>query len=168
LPPDGTVVESASSFENLSFFQGLSTADLKRILANFRCEEYRAGEVFFQQDQSADRLYLLVSGRVEIRFKPYDGEALTVSVIEDGGVFGWSAALGRPSYTSGAVCTADCRCLSIRGRDLRRICEEHPATGVILLERLAEVIAERLTSTHDHVVELLRQGMYSGREVRNR
>jgi len=161
------VPDSPPSLEDIAFFQGLSSADRKRILADFRAEDHRAGEVFFQQDQPADRLYLLVSGRVEIRFKPYDGEALTVSIIEAGGVFGWSAALGRSSYTSGAVCTADGRCLSIRGRDLRRICEDHPATGVILLERLAEVIALRLTSTHDHVMELLRQGVRPGREVRN-
>jgi len=161
------VPDSPPSLEDIAFFQGLSSADRKRILANFRAEDHRAGEVFFQQYQPADRLYLLVSGRVEIRFKPYDGEALTVSIIEAGGVFGWSAALGRSSYTSGAVCTADGRCLSIRGRDLRRICEDHPATGVILLERLAEVIALRLTSTHDHVMDLLRQGVRPVREVRN-
>jgi CRP-like cAMP-binding protein len=161
------VPDSPPSLEDIAFFQGLSSADRKRILASFRAEDHRAGEVFFQQDQPADRLYLLVSGRVEIRFKPYDGEALTVSIIEAGGVFGWSAALGRSSYTSGAVCTADGRCLSIRGPDLRRICEDHPATGVILLERLAEVIALRLTSTHVHVMELLRQGVRPGREVRN-
>ena len=161
------VPDSPPSLEDIPFFQGLSSADRKRILANFRAEDHRAGEVFFQQDQPADRLYLLVSGRVEIRFKPYDGEALTVSIIEAGGVFGWSAALGRSSYTSGAVCTADGRCLSIRGRDLRRICEDHPATGVILLERLSEVIALRLTSTHDHVMDLLRQGVRPVREVRN-
>jgi CRP-like cAMP-binding protein len=131
------VPDSPPSLEEIAFFQGLSSADRKRILANFRAEDHRSGEVFFHQDQPADRLYLLISGRVEIRFKPYDGEALTVSLIEAGGVFGWSAALGRSSYTSGAVCTADGRCLSIRGRDLRRICEDHPATGVILLERLA-------------------------------
>lgn len=161
------LIPNGPSLEDIPFFLGLSSADRKRILANFRAEDRRAGQVFFQQDQPADRLYLLVSGRVEIRFKPDDGEALTVSVIEAGGVFGWSAALGRSSYTSGAVCTADGRCLSIRGRDLRRVCQDHPATGVILLERLAELIALRLTSTHDHVMELLRQGVRPGREVRN-
>jgi len=161
------VVESPISIEDLSFFKGLSAAGGQRVLANFRAEEHRAGDVFFLQDQLADRLYILISGNVEIRFKPYDGEALTVSAIEPGGVFGWSAALGRSSYTSSAVCTADSRCLSIRGRDLRRICEQDPATGVILLERLAEVIALRLTSTHQHVMDLLRQGMHPGREARN-
>ena len=161
------VAESSPSLDELAFFQGLPAADRQRILAGFRSEEHRAGEVLFQQDQPADRLYLLLSGQVEIRFKPYDGEALTVSVIEPEGVFGWSAALGRASYTSGAICTEDGRCLSIRGRELRRICVEHPATGVVLLERLAEVIALRLTSTHEHVMELLRQGMHPEREVRN-
>ena len=161
------MVDSSPSLEDIPFFHGLSPADRKRILAHFRSEDHHVGDAFFHQDQPADRLYLLVSGRVEISFKPYDGESLTVSVIEPGGVFGWSAALGRSSYTSGAVCTAGGRCLSIRGRDLRRICEEHPATGVVLLERLAEVIAQRLTSTHDHVMELLRQGVYPGREARN-
>src|SRR3989337_1788944 len=97
------VPDSPPSLEEVPFFQGLSSADRKRILGNFRAEDHRAGEVFFQQDQPADRLYLLVSGRVEIRFKPYAGEALTVSVIEAGGGFGWSAALGRSSYTSGAA-----------------------------------------------------------------
>jgi hypothetical protein len=42
---------------------------------------------------------------------------------------------------------------------LRRLCETHPETGVVLLERLAEVIAERLRNTHQCVVDLLRQGV---------
>jgi CRP/FNR family cyclic AMP-dependent transcriptional regulator len=151
--------ESRAAIENLAFFQGLDPSERELILKRFRPEQHEAGAVIFQQDHPADRLYLLVTGQVEIIFKPYDGEQLTVSLIGPGGVFGWSAALGRPSYTSGAVCVSDSECLSIRGSDLRRMCEEHPATGVVLLERLAEAIAQRLTSTHEHVMELLRQGI---------
>jgi CRP/FNR family cyclic AMP-dependent transcriptional regulator len=147
------------SAENLPFFQGLDPADRKLVLGRFRSEQIDAGKVIFRQDQPADRLYLLLSGKVEIDFKPYDGDTLTVSIIEPGGVFGWSAALGRSSYTSGAVCTESARALSILGDDLRRICEEHPSAGVVVLERLAEVIAQRLTSTHEHVMDLLREGL---------
>jgi CRP-like cAMP-binding protein len=158
------VAQSPLAFEDLLFFQGLPPSDRRRILQHFRVEEHAAGDVLFQQGQRAERLYLLLAGQVEIRFKPDDGEELLVAVIEADGVFGWSSVLGRTSYTSGAVCTADARCLSIRGHDLRRICEELPASGVVLLERLAEVIALRLTSTHEHVMELLRQGMQASRE----
>lgn len=136
------------------------------ILERFHGEEYPAGTILFEQGQPADRLYVLLSGRVEIVFKPYDGEALSVTTIEPGGVFGWSAALGRAAYTSGAFVVDNCQCLSIRGLDLRRICEEHPAAGVLLLERLAEVIAQRLSSTHDHVLRLLRRGMQKRGEAR--
>ncbi len=152
-------MDAATFLETMPFFQGLPSADRERILERFRVKDHAAGEVIFHQGETADRLYLLASGKVEIRFKPDDGEPLTVSVIESGGIFGWSAALGRSCYTSGAFCTEPARSFSIRGRDLRRIYEEHPATGVILLERLAEVIAMRLTSTHAHVLELLRQGV---------
>jgi len=158
-------VDTATFHATLPFFRGLPASDRQRILQSFRFEDHEIEEVIFHQGQPADRLYLLASGRVEIRFKPYDGEALTVSVIEPGGIFGWSAALGRRAYTSGAVCTESGHSLSIRGRDLRQICEEPPATGVILLERLAEVIAMRLTSTHARVMELLRQGVAPGAEA---
>jgi CRP-like cAMP-binding protein len=151
--------------DDLSFFRDLDPAGRRVVLGRFRSERHEAGKVIFQQDHAADRLYLLVTGQVEIIFKPYDGEVLSVSRIEPGGVFGWSAALGRPSYTSGAVCVEDSQCLSIPGQDLRRICEEHPSTGVVLLERLAEAIAQRLTATHEHVMELLRQGMRPVREA---
>ncbi|NIN69203.1 MAG: cyclic nucleotide-binding domain-containing protein, partial [Anaerolineae bacterium] len=73
-----------------------------------------------------------LSGQVEIRFKPDDAETLTVAVLEAGGVFGWSAGLGRKEYTSGAICTQDTRLLSVEGAALRQLCEVRPETGVLI------------------------------------
>ena len=49
--------------------------------------------------------------------------------------------------------------LRVRGEDLRILCEQYPDTGILILERLATVIAERLRNTHDQVMDLLKQGM---------
>ncbi len=122
-------------------------------------EAYSKGEVIFQQGDRADRLHILQSGQVEILLKPYDGEMLSVAVIESGGIFGWSAALGRRDYTSDAVVIDPGVGLSIRGDDLRDFCETYPESGVLLLERLAEVISARLRNTHTKVVELLQRGL---------
>jgi len=140
-------------------FSGFSDTQLQALAKLFEGEHLQAGEIVFAQDDPADRLYVLLSGRVAIRFKPHDGEILTVTEIAPGGVFGWSAALGRRSYTSSAVCLEAGEALGLRGADLRRLCETQPDTGVVILERLAEVIAERLRSTHAQVVDLLRLGM---------
>jgi hypothetical protein len=42
---------------------------------------------------------------------------------------------------------------------LHEFCVEHPETGRIIVERLAEVIAERIRDTHHHVISLLNQGL---------
>lgn len=151
--------------EALPIFQGLQPSDLKLLAKRFERTSFPDQHVIFEQGDRAEKLYVLVSGRVVIRFKPEDGDVLDVTEIEENGVFGWSAVLGRRAYTSCAVCLQDSEVLSIRGDVLRRLCETHPKTGVIILERLAEVIAERLCNTHTHVVELLRQGIQSDSSV---
>lgn len=143
----------------IPLFGGLSSQTLRRLDECFDTVSFPKGTIIFDQGDRADRLYVVVSGRVAIQFNPEDGETLTVTEIEDDGVFGWSSALGRRCYTSCAVCLEDCETLSVEGDTLRELCEAHPETGVIILERLAEVIAERLKNTHKHVVEILRQGM---------
>lgn len=152
---------SIEALKGCVLFTGFSEQQLSGLAELFEGERLQCGQVIFAQDDPANRLYVLLSGRVAIRFKPHDGDVLTVTEIGQGGVFGWSAALGRRSYTSSAVCLEAGDALGLRGVDLRRLCETQPETGVVILERLAEVIAQRLRSTHDQVVELLRLGMRS-------
>ena len=117
--------------------------------------------VVFEQNAPAEKLYILVDGKVEIRFKPDDGEQLTVTEIDEGGIFGWSSALGRESYTSCAVSIGASTAFSVLGEELKQLCEQYPDTGVIILERLAAVIAQRLQKTHAYVVDMLHEGIKS-------
>jgi CRP-like cAMP-binding protein len=115
--------------------------------------------VIFEQGASAKYLYILQVGEVLVRFKPYDGPALTVARILPQGVFGWSAALGRDAYTSAAVTALPSEAYRIRASDLRTLCERVPDTGAIFLDRLAGVIAERLQNTHSEILTMLNQGI---------
>ena len=130
-------------------------------MPRFEYETFLENEIVFEQDAPAEKLYVLVDGRVEIRFKPDDGERLIVTEIEEGGVFGWSAALGRETYTSCAVSVADSSAFSVLGDELKHLCEQYPDTGVVILERLAEVIAQRLQKTHAFVIDMLQRGITS-------
>lgn len=143
------------------FFNGLSKEDVQLLSKKFTPVTFSRDTVIFNQGDRAGYLYILLSGKVSIRFKPHDGEVLPVAEISKGEVFGWSAALGRDVYTSCAVTLSESEALSIRGNDLRELCVTHPETGVLILERLAAVIAERLKNTHKKVVELLWQGVNS-------
>jgi CRP-like cAMP-binding protein len=147
------------TIESLLIFQNLESDDLDLLVGLFEAEQYIAGQKIFQQGQRADKVHILVEGTIEIQFKPYDGEVITVTSIHAGDIFGWSAVLGRWDYTSDAVASEDGHGLSMQGKVLREFCAEHPSTGIILLERLAEVISARLRSTHEKVVDLLQKGV---------
>jgi toluene monooxygenase system ferredoxin subunit len=153
---------STGELTALPLFEGLAENDLRLLADLVETADCEHGSVVFEQGGRARKIYILISGAVEVRFKPEDGEILTVASLERGGVFGWSAALGRSKYTSCAVCVEDSRLMCIEGDQLRALCEAHPETGVVILERLAGVIAERLRNTHQHVIEMLRHGMRVG------
>jgi CRP-like cAMP-binding protein len=145
--------------EELAFFEGLSTAEIRLLMPYFNSQFHPASTIIFEQGDIAEFLYLVVKGEVLIRYKPDDGPMMTVTRVQSGGVFGWSAALGNVAYTSGALCIVDCEVLQVRGKDLRAICDEHPGIGKVILDRLANVISERWQSRRAQVTSILARGV---------
>ncbi|MGD0612491.1 MAG: cyclic nucleotide-binding domain-containing protein [Anaerolineales bacterium] len=143
----------------LAFFQGLSAADMKLLAPYFTPQSFPDGTTVFEQGDRAVFLYLVVKGEVVIRYKPEDGPRMVVTRVKPGGIFGWSAAMGNPCYTSAAECEMDSEVVHIRGSDLRRLCNEYPRVGEVILDRLAAVIAERKQSQQSHVTSLLANGI---------
>ncbi len=150
---------SPDSFNNIHFFSGLSPDELDLLRALFVACEVREGDLLFAQGKPAEHLFIVVKGAVDVRYKPEDGPPLTVAHVEDGGIVGWSAALGSEMYTSGAVAVAATTLLRVHGRDLRNLCGRYPGTGALLLDRLAAVIAERLRNTHPQVKAMLESAL---------
>lgn len=155
-------------FSDLSIFQGLDQGELRLIDPLIELCAFEKDVKIFDQGQMATFLFILLKGEVLVRFKPYDGPELTVARILPGGVFGWSAAMGHSSYTSGAIATADSEVARIRGDRLHQLCQDHPEIGVVILERLAGVIAERLRSTYNQILTILTTGMDLNEECRRR
>lgn len=155
----------SQDYAQFSIFAGLDSNQISQLSPFMVDCQYEENSVIFEQGQAAQYLYVLLAGEVIIHYKPYDGPTLTVARIEPGGVFGWSAALRRDVYTSGAYAMQKSLAYRIRGDSLQTICKQHPETGGILLERLADVIAQRLRSTHTQVLSILTQGLDNSPKV---
>lgn len=149
----------------IPFFVGVSEDQLALLSPLFSSCEFVSGTLLFEQGDVAEYLYLVVKGEVTLRYKPEDGPEIIVSHIKTGGLVGWSAALGNRHYTLGAICGRQSQLLRVRGKDLRALCTEHPETGSILLDHLATAIAERLSSTHAEVINLLKQGIALNQKI---
>jgi CRP-like cAMP-binding protein len=149
----------AVHLERVSLFKDLNEKSmdlLKPLMEPYSCS---AGATILQQGAPADYLYLVVSGAVEVSFKPYDGNLMTISHVEKDGLFGWSAVVGSDKYTSSAIAIENLETLRIRGSELRKLCVEHPDTGKEILERLASSVSSRWIDAQNQVKSILEQSL---------
>jgi CRP/FNR family cyclic AMP-dependent transcriptional regulator len=149
-------------FEKLTFFQGLSPAQLAHLRPLFELCDCPPAMAIFAQGSPAIYLYIVVAGEVLVEFKPYDAPPMVIARVKPGGVFGWSAALGNQAYTSGAMSTTYTQVLRVQGEDLRDLCENNQDIADIILRRLADVIAER-HNVHPQVMAILETGLRNGK-----
>lgn len=154
-----------SMLSEARILEGIASQDLDRLAAESSIYITEDPHVIFGQGASALALYLLLDGEVEIRYKPDDGDSLMVTRVRPGGVFGWSAAIGRDCYTSSAVATTPIRAIRTDGRRLRALYTDHPETGEVIFDRLARAIAGRIHSTKESVYDLLVSGMQASHAV---
>jgi CRP-like cAMP-binding protein len=147
------------ALKTLAFFDGLSLTELEILSPYFKRQSFKAGQVVFWQNASAEYLYLVTKGSVIIRYKPEDGPPMKVTQVQTGGVFGWSAAMGNVTYTSGAECVEDCETFKMRGIDIRKLSNKYPDLGEKILDRLAAIISERWQNRQPQVLSILSQGI---------
>jgi CRP-like cAMP-binding protein len=129
---------------------------LKPLFEPYSC---RAGSIVVQQGAPAEYLYLVLSGQVQMSFKPDDGTPITISHVEKGGWFGWSSVVGSRKYTSSAIAIADLDAIRIHGNELRKLCLEQPNVGKVVLERLADNVSLRWKDAHKQVKSMLAKGL---------
>jgi CRP-like cAMP-binding protein len=116
-------------------------------IAEFAIEEsYPADHVLFSEGDLADDLYILEDGQVHLALR---GEDLIVfPVTQEGSVFGWSAIVEPQRYTTTAKFAKDSKVIKIHGERMLVLLEKHPHEGLIIMRRLAGVIATRLVQSY--------------------
>ena len=147
-----------AKFKDIPLFEGLDKEILVLIEPLFEPCTCHEGTIFEQGDP-AIHLYLVVEGTVDIIYKPYDTPPITMTNVKPGDIFGWSSIAGNTVYTSGAACQEPCKAMRIRGSDLRKLAQNHPEAGDILLDRIAASVSSRGQNANAHVREILSLGI---------
>lgn len=147
------------SSDEMALFNNLSEETRRLVERHFEPFICAAGTVVFEQGDPAIFLYLILRGSITVRYKPYDTPAIDLTQIPAGGAFGWSAVIGGPHYTSGAVAREDLQTVRIRGTDLRTLVAENPLEGAELLDRLAQLVSNRWKDANRQVRDILEQAI---------
>ncbi|MCB9758366.1 MAG: cyclic nucleotide-binding domain-containing protein [Alphaproteobacteria bacterium] len=104
--------------------------------------KFAPGERLFRAGASADRTFLIRSGRVGFELPASGGRP--IETAEEGELVGWSWLFPPYAWHFDAVAVGPVRALSLDGACLRRKCEADPAFGYDLVKRILYQAQQRL------------------------
>ncbi|ROQ92297.1 cyclic nucleotide-binding protein [Desulfosoma caldarium] len=128
-------------------FVGVSAEVLDRIQAMAEEEQVPEGHVFFRAGEPAAFLYVLKDGQVALT--TVGAAPITFPIGEAGAVFGWSALVEPRTYTATCETTMPTTVIRLDGTQLLQMFEDNPQDGLLVLRRLAGVMASRLRASYE-------------------
>ena len=123
----------------------LSPAILEELISLGRTVRYAEGDVIFRQGDHALNLYIVNSGRVAVDLNLPPLGNVTLTTVEPGEWFSWSAMLEPRIERASARAVEPTEVWAIRGGAITDRALENPDFGFQIYRALAEVISERLT-----------------------
>ncbi len=121
---------------------GVPEAEVRELLAIARRRRFARGEVVFHQDDPADTLHLVDKGRFAVRGIGQLGDAVMLTVLTPGDMFGELALVDGPDARRSATVSAleGGETLSIHRLDFERLRRQRPDTSQVVIAVLAEQV----------------------------
>lgn len=132
-----------TALPEIPLFLDLTTKQATLLRAMFEDFNCQPGTVIFEQGEPATYLYLILTGKVILTYKPYDGPRITLTRLKDGDVFGWSAIVGGNKYSSSVVSETGLKSIRIDRNNFLSLLTDQPDTGETIINRLALNVSPR-------------------------
>ena len=138
---------------NHRFVQGLSEAQIARLLSVASEVTFKEDEVILIEGQLSAAFYLVISGSVaiELRTPRY---VICVEALGPGKAFGWSALLDHQDTLFQVRARENTTVLCLGGAALKSLCRTDPDLGIEILQRTLQVVAGRVKATEIRFAEM--------------
>jgi CRP-like cAMP-binding protein len=129
--------------KDVDSFQGLTDKQLKELQAGCRQIEFQQGERVFEEGETAEHLWVVKQGTVDLRFElpgHPTSEENTISSAGPQDTLGYSSFVPPFKYKLSAYCTSrTCNLVKIEKTYLLGLFEHDPAFGFRVISNLAGV-----------------------------
>ncbi|MGP4000106.1 Crp/Fnr family transcriptional regulator [Streptomyces sp. 8N706] len=108
----------------------------------------------FEEGGKAAGFWVIRSGAVTLDLSLSSRRRATVATLGPGDLLGWSWLFPPYEWDFGAEALSPVRAYVFDGDDVRDLCDEDPALGVVLMRTFAEILAHRLQTARTRLLEL--------------
>ncbi len=117
---------SLEFLNSVPIFANLKPEQLQSLPDKLRRRHYQRGEVIFHQDDPADRMHIIVEGRVKISITSEDGREKDIALFQPGDCFGEMALLDGSNRSATATAIEPSDTMVLFRQDFLDFMSEHP------------------------------------------
>ncbi|MEP6777165.1 MAG: Crp/Fnr family transcriptional regulator, partial [Chthoniobacterales bacterium] len=128
------------------FLMGMNEHHIRLLADSAMRTSIEADKVIFHEGETANRFYLIESGKVVLESPGKANELVTIDVIGAGDLLGWSWLFPPFEWHFTARAIEPTNAIFFYGTVLREYCDADPSLGFELFKRMSEVMIKRLQS----------------------
>lgn len=141
--------EIIHALDLMPLFIGVSRDHLRELAKLATILEVQANEVLVAESDMGDKIFAIISGRVDIRMHTLGSMHYeTIAQIKNGEVLGEAVLLGKTRRNASAMARDSVIALSWSGGDMLDYFEKHQGVGYEVMRNLARIVFDRLSATN--------------------
>ena len=137
------------------FFVGLDENALAAVAGFARVTTFEPNETIYDRDVEATRVYEILKGRVRQGYEVMPGTMVWFQTSEPGDMFGFDALIPPRAHNMKAVASEKTEVVEFDSDSLLGYLEANPGFGFIVMERLAQLLLQRLNNSRLQVIHLM-------------
>ena len=133
-------------------FLAHASQDLLRLLNSVATEvELKEGEVLFEQGDTGDALYAIMSGTLEFSIISREGRKLSLDVMRPGALFGEIALFDPGTRTASVTALEGSRVRGVKNADVLAAIRETPGLSIDMIQLAGERMRWMSSQLNEHV-----------------
>ncbi len=136
------------------FFKDFQATHVELLSNCASLTNFNAGGYLFHDGETADRLYLIRTGKIAIELQMTGRDPVYIMTVGAGGVVGWSWLLQPNRWHFSARVMEDTSAIILDAKCIMVKCKEDYQLGYELMWRCAQVMGERLQATRVQLLSL--------------
>ena len=155
---EGKMAVTPEILKRMDIFEFLTLEELKDIAKLAKVEEFEQGDLIFKEGDKAEKIYMPLEGRISIEIEIYPGKRIPVYTMTKGRLFGYPSLLRTRRFTTHARCLDKAKIVTIVADELvDKIFKKNRRRGYLVMMRVAELIALKLSDTRMQLLSLSQQ-----------
>ena len=136
------------------FFAGLDASAMDLVVGCAQNVHFSDGDVLFRAGAPANTFYVIRHGRVALEVHDPRRQTMVVATLGDGEVAGWSWLVPPYQWMFDGRAVSSVSAVALDGACLRAKCDQDPALGYALMQRVAHVMYERLQDARMRLLDM--------------